>query len=122
MKLSELKEGYKIDVISMDRDLFDKSNVYTDYSILKYKGKLYIKYVWITSQGEQKVSCLKVTNINSVIEEDGKEIINPHSVDIGCNLKGEYSNGYHFNIPSMLSIKVGIISYEDKVHCKEVAI
>ena len=122
MKLSELKEGYKIDVISMDRDLFNKINLYTDYSIFKYKGKLYIKYVWITSQGEQKVSCLKVTNINSVIEEDGKEIINPYSVEIGSNLKGKYSNGYLFNIPSILSIKVGIIPYEDKVHCKEVAI
>lgn len=122
MDLSKLRDGYKVDIISRDTDVFKKINMYTDYSIIKFKGNIYIQYIGITVYGKRMVGCTKVEEINSVVVDDGKEIIIPYSVELGANLKGAYSNGYNFNIPSILNIRGGVISNEDKKNCEEVSI
>lgn len=98
-----------IKIVSQDYNIFNQSNVFTEYIVIQYNNSLYIAYNYTTSFGDCNCSCKEVKNIYSIFTNEEEENSNPvlikDYVCVGHTLAGEYINQFNFNFPNIISIE-----------------
>lgn len=119
MKLSNLKNTYKINLLSESPNLFNNGEVYSKYSILKYDDCLYMLYKGLHHTGKQLISLNKITVLKSVVRISDIEIENINCIEEDSILKGSYDNGFEFSIPTIVKIRHEEMSDEEIKYCEE---
>ena len=113
MKISSIKEGGKLNLISCSKGIFN-DETYTKYSLLKYKSSLYLLYAGIHITRDSLMSINKIQEINSGIETDGITMSIPNNIEIGFFIKGKLDNNFNFFINNIISIEEGKIDEKEE--------
>lgn len=118
MNISKLQDGIKLDILSMDTNYLNEE-VFTKYSLLKYKNDYFLLFKSKYITGDELLSLNKVEKIYAEIIEEGVIIHFPNEINLGHSLSGYVSNGYKFNINNLVSIEKKNIDEKEMIYIRE---
>lgn len=120
MRIKNILNDKKLEIVSKDKHLFDKGYVFNVYSIIKHLNKLYIVSKYRTLSGKESVVSFEIKNLYTVyINSDGSEDLVENFIEIGNSLRGRYSNGFKFDIPNIISIEELAVTEQDILYIEK---
>jgi len=110
--LLDLRNDIKLNFISCSRSLFG-DDIYTKYSIFKYKGKTLILFKQKYFNGEEIISINEVKELATEYKEKDITISIPNNIEVGMALVGSYTNGLSFIFEKIISIEEEVLEEEE---------